>query len=93
MLDRLTAMLGPQVRAAFKGASVNGWATDPFSMGCYSHALPGQAGARAKLAQPVGERIWFAGEATAVGDGEFGAAMTAGGAFLAGEAAVRGVRG
>ena len=93
MLDRLTAMLGPKVRAAFKGASVNGWATDPFSMGCYSHALPGQAGARAKLAHPVGARIWFAGEATAVGDGEFGAAMTAGGAFLAGEAAVRGVRG
>ena len=92
MLDRLTAMLGPQVRAAFKGASVNGWATDPFAMGCYSHALPGQAGARGKLAQPVGERIWFAGEATAVGDGDFGAAMTAGGAFLAGEAAVRGMR-
>ena len=93
MLDRLTAMLGPQVRAAFKGSSVNGWATDPHAMGCYSHALPGQAGARAKLAQPVGDRIWFAGEATAVGDGEFGAAMTAGGAFLAGEAAVRAVRG
>jgi microcystin degradation protein MlrC len=92
MLDRLTAMLGPQVRAAFRGASVNGWATDPFSMGCYSHALPGQASARAKLAQPVGERIWFAGEATAAGDGDFGAAMTAGGAFLAGEAAVRAVR-
>jgi monoamine oxidase len=93
MLDRLTAMLGPQVRAAFKGASVNRWATDPFARGCYSHALPGQAGARGKLAQPVGERIWFAGEATAVGDGDFGAAMTAGGAFLAGEAAVRAVRG
>ena len=93
MLDRLTAMLGPKVRGAFKGASVNGWATDPFSMGCYSHARPGQASARARLAQPVGERIWFAGEATAVGDGDFGAAMTAGGAFLAGEAAVRGVRG
>ena len=92
MLDRLTAMLGPQVRAAFKGASVNGWATDPFSMGCYSHALPGQAGARAKLDQPVGERIWFAGEATAVGDGDFGAAMTAGGAFRGGVAAVRGMR-
>ncbi len=93
MLDRLTAMLGPQVRAAFMGSSVNGWATDPHAMGCYSHALPGQAGARGKLAQPVGGRIWFAGEATAVGDGEFGAAMTAGGAFLAGEAAVRAVRG
>jgi monoamine oxidase len=93
MLDRLTAMLGPQVRAAFMGASVNGWATDPYAMGCYSHARPGEAGARAKLAQPVGERIWFAGEATAVGDGDFGAAMTAGGAFLAGEAAVRAVRG
>ena len=51
------------MRAAFKGSSVNGWATDPFSMGCYSHARPGRADARAKLAQAVGERIWFAGEA------------------------------
>ncbi len=92
MLDRLSAMLGEEARRAFVGASVNGWATDPFSMGCYSHALPGQAGARAKLAQPVAERIWFAGEATAAGDGDFGAAMTAGGAYLAGEAAARAVK-
>ncbi len=92
MLDRLSALLGEEARRAFLGASVNGWATDPFAMGCYSHALPGQAGARAKLALPVGDRIWFAGEATAAGDGDFGAAMTAGGAFLAGEAAARAIR-
>ena len=92
MLERLSAVLGDEARRAFAGASVNGWATDPFAMGCYSHALPGQAGARAKLATPVAERIWFAGEATAAGDGDFGAAMTAGGAYLAGEAAARAVR-
>ncbi len=92
MLDRLSAMLGEDVRGAFVGASVNGWAADPFAMGCYSHALPGRADARAKLALPVADRIWFAGEATAAGDGDFGAAMTAGGAYLAGEAAARAVR-
>jgi monoamine oxidase len=92
MLGRLSAMLGGDVRRAFVGASVNGWAADPYAMGCYSHALPGQAGARAKFALPVAERIWFAGEATAAGDGDFGAAMTAGGAYLAGEAAARAVK-
>jgi monoamine oxidase len=32
-------------------------------MGAYSHAKPGQAGARAVLAAPVEDRIFFAGEA------------------------------
>ena len=65
---------------------------DPLSLGCYSHARPGHAEARARLAQPVAERIYFAGEATAAGpDGSFGAAMTAGGAFLAGLAAAQAI--
>ncbi len=41
-----------------------GWAGDPLSMGSYSHALPGHAEARAALARPYENRIWFAGEAT-----------------------------
>jgi monoamine oxidase len=38
------------------------WARDPFAQGSYSHALPGHADKRAKLAAPVG-RLFFAGEA------------------------------
>ncbi len=41
-----------------------GWARDPFSLGSYSHALPGHADDRATLATPVEGRIYFAGEAT-----------------------------
>jgi monoamine oxidase len=42
---------------------------------------PGRAAARIALAEPVGERIWFAGEALAGG-----LIQTAGGARLSGEA-------
>ncbi len=57
-----------------------GWASDPLSLGSYSHALPGHADARCVLAEPVDSRLWFAGEATsarlfstAPGAGEEGA--------------------
>ena len=58
-------------------------------MGCYSHARPGHADARAKLATPVADRLYFAGEAT--GGADFGGAMTAGGAYLAGQDAARAI--
>jgi monoamine oxidase len=32
-------------------------------LGSYSHALPGHSDARARLAQPVGNALFFAGEA------------------------------
>ncbi|MDB5649782.1 MAG: hypothetical protein JWL62_1302 [Hyphomicrobiales bacterium] len=86
-LERFEKLVGGDARSAFKGGRLAAWSEDPFAMGCYSHALPGQADARAKLATPVGDRIFFAGEATG-GDG-FGGAMTAGGAFLAGQEAAR----
>jgi monoamine oxidase len=90
LLERFVNMVGSDARKSFVGGRVHGWCTDPWSMGCYSVARPGQAGAREKLARPVAERLWFAGEATAAGDdGSFGAAMTAGGAYLAGVAAAR----
>jgi monoamine oxidase len=89
VLNEFKRMVGAQAEKAFVAGKLAGWATDPFSFGAYSHALPGRANARALLAEPVGDRIWFAGEATAgVGPGEdFGGAMTAGGAWIAGTAA------
>ena len=86
LLKSLESILGPQVRRHFLASSVRGWMDDPFSLGAYSHALPGQAEARGLLAQPVGDRLWFAGEA-AGGAPSYGGAMTAGGAYLAGIAA------
>ncbi|MGH7061067.1 MAG: FAD-dependent oxidoreductase, partial [Stellaceae bacterium] len=36
----------------------------PWTRGSYSYALPGHAGDRARLAAPVEDRLFFAGEAT-----------------------------
>ena len=80
-------VVGADARKSFAGGSVHAWHRDPLSLGCYSHCLPGHADARAKLAEPIANRIFFAGEAT--GGEDFGGAMTAGGAFLAGQAAAR----
>ncbi|MFN3891763.1 MAG: flavin monoamine oxidase family protein [Beijerinckiaceae bacterium] len=91
VLDEFRKHAGARVDKAFAGGRLAGWAIDPWSLGAYSHARPGHANARALLAEPVADRIWFAGEATAgSGPGEnFGGAMTAGGAWLAGLAAAR----
>ncbi len=94
LLGRFAGMVGSSARKAFAGGRMHGWSADPHALGCYSHALPGEAGARAKLGRPVAEKLFFAGEATAAGDdGSFGAAMTAGGACLAGRAAARAAAG
>jgi monoamine oxidase len=50
-----------------EGSSVHRWTTDPFVRGGYSY-LPPEVGLadRAALAAPVGDRLFFAGEATDV---------------------------
>jgi monoamine oxidase len=88
-LDALASVVGAQARSHFRAGRLHGWADDPFAHGSYSHALPGHAGARAALARPVGGRVFFAGEATGGEGGDFGGAMTAGGAYLAGREAAR----
>jgi monoamine oxidase len=39
------------------------WGRDPFSLGSYSYASPGFADCRQTLAEPVEDRLFFAGEA------------------------------
>ena len=55
------------------------WESDPYSEGSYSAALPGHQGARAELARPVHDRLFFAGEAC-----EQEWATTVAGAWLSG---------
>jgi monoamine oxidase len=83
-LERLTKITGNDVRKHFKGGRLAGWTEDPFSLGAYAVALPGRMRSREALAKPFGERLWFAGEATA---GVY--SMTAGGAYLAGRDAAK----
>lgn len=83
----LRAMLGSTAARLADGAVVTGWATDPFALGAYAYAPPGQAGMRGVLetAFPA-ERMLFAGEACRTD----GLAGTVGGAFASGrDAAAR----
>jgi len=62
-IDELVAVFGADVRRQVEAIAESSWRTDPFIRGAYSHAGVGQAGARAILAEPVAERLFFAGEA------------------------------
>ncbi|HRO01856.1 flavin monoamine oxidase family protein [Nitrobacter sp.] len=63
-IEEITALLGSDYRRKLKPLAESRWASDPFAQGAYSHALPGRACARAVLAAPVDDRLFFAGEAT-----------------------------
>lgn len=63
-ISEIVALLGSDYRRKLTPLSESRWAHDPFAQGSYSHALPGHADDRAKLAEPVDGRLFFAGEAT-----------------------------
>lgn len=62
-LDWLASLYGPDVRRAVKATSATRWNHDPWTRGAFSAAAPGGQWARAALAEPVRDRIFFAGEA------------------------------
>ena len=63
VVERLATMFGNAVKRNAQGAVMSGWASDEDVGGAYSFARPGGGDLRAALAAPVGERVWFAGEA------------------------------
>ncbi len=65
-MDQLESMLGSDVRRHFLRGTMAGWESDPLARGAYSAARPGGFGGRAALAEPLGDRVFFAGEAMAV---------------------------
>ena len=52
------------VRHQLRPLAASFWRADRFARGSYSYALPGHADDRARLAAPVDNRMFFAGEAT-----------------------------
>jgi monoamine oxidase len=64
-LERFAGMLGSGVRAHFRAGLMSGWDANPLTRGAYSAVRPGRFPARAALARPLGERVFFAGEAMA----------------------------
>lgn len=67
-VSELTGLLGSDFRRRLKPIRIHRWGLDSFSLGSYSYALPGFADCRQALAEPVEDRLFFAGEACSVGD-------------------------
>lgn len=65
-LDDLRALFGndPDPRAELEVAYTHDWQTDPYSYGAYSYVATGGGEARAALAAPLDDVLFFAGEAT-----------------------------
>jgi monoamine oxidase len=80
----LVGLFGEGFRDRVKQIGLHGWASDPFARGSYSYALPGRADDRARLAAPVEDRLFFAGEACSTSH-----YSTAHGALLTGLAAAK----
>lgn len=55
---------GTDIPSLIVETAATNWAADPYVGGAYSTAMPGSADARGALRQPIGERIFLAGEAT-----------------------------
>jgi len=78
----LTGLFGTSFARRIRPIRINRWGADPFALGSYSFALPGFADGRQILAEPVDQRLFFAGEACSLTD-----FSTAHGAFETGVAA------
>lgn len=81
-VSELKRQLGRDFIRRVKPMHIHRWGVDPYARGSYSYALPGKAGCRARLAAPVDERLFFAGEACSADD-----FSTAHGGFLTGVSA------
>jgi monoamine oxidase len=80
----LTQLLGSSFASRIRPIHLSQWRSDEFARGSYSYALPGHHGDRARLAAPVDNRLFFAGEACSVES-----FSTAHGAYLTGRDAAR----
>ncbi len=85
-IDELVALLGSDWRRRLTPLAATCWRRVPYIHGSYSHARVGHAGARQRLAEPVEDRLFFAGEACSRAD-----FSTAHGAFATGIAAAEAV--
>ena len=64
-LNELRNIYGSKIDKDLINSHVKNWSTDPLFLGSWASAEPGAFKYREILRQPVGDRIYFAGEATA----------------------------
>jgi monoamine oxidase len=61
--EELARVFGNDLGRRIRRSAATAWCGDPWARGSYSAARPGFARCRAVLAEPVADRIFFAGEA------------------------------
>jgi monoamine oxidase len=83
-VQAVAAVFGKTAEEELASALVQNWATDPCSRGGYSYVLVGGMGARERLAEPLSDTLFIAGEATDTDE-----AGTVAGALRSGERAAR----
>ena len=64
-LGEVVKMFGSNARKHFVKGHLTSWAENSWTYGAYSAAKPGHYSARAELAKPLADRLFFAGEAVA----------------------------
>jgi monoamine oxidase len=65
-LATMESMFGSAVSGAFVKGNNSSWLNDPYSGGAYTYATPGAVPLRTALATPVGNQVFFAGEALSI---------------------------
>jgi monoamine oxidase len=81
-IDWLGGLFGANLKKTVQRTHATRWTKEPWVLGAFSAAAPGGQWARRTLADPLDERLWFAGEA--VHETMWG---TVGGAWESGERA------
>ena len=61
-IAQICGALGNDMRKRLAPIAESAWARDPFALGSYSYGNPGAHAMRAKLAAPLEQRLFFAGE-------------------------------
>ena len=82
-VDRIADIFGNDIRQSVGRSIVTAWVTDPWTLGSYACALPGQFHQRESLPLAIDNKLFFAGEATARANG------TCNGAYWSGVRAAR----
>jgi monoamine oxidase len=78
-MSQLRRILGASVDQHLVSGRFTRWGADPNVRGAFAYGKPGSKGARENLSRPLGNHVFFAGEALGGG-----MAMTCGGAFVSG---------
>jgi len=82
-VDRIADIFGNDIRQSVGRSIATAWVTDPWTLGSYASANPGQFHQRESLPRPIDNKLFFAGEATARANG------TCHGAYWSGVRAAR----